>query len=78
MLPGQCDRGKGNQLKTLMEGRTNFVIAHRLSTILDADVILVMNHGQIIEKGTHKELLEKNGFYAELYNSQFTASQAAV
>lgn len=65
-------------MKTLMEGRTNFVIAHRLSTILDADVILVMNHGQIIEKGTHKELLEKNGFYAELYNSQFTASQAAV
>jgi ATP-binding cassette subfamily B multidrug efflux pump len=61
-----------------MEGRTNFVIAHRLSTILDADVILVMNHGQIIEKGTHKELLEKNGFYAELYNSQFTASQATV
>jgi ATP-binding cassette subfamily B protein len=49
------------------------VIAHRLSTIRDADMILVMNHGTIIEKGTHQELLEQNGFYADLYNSQFTA-----
>ncbi len=57
----------------LMKGRTSFVIAHRLSTIRDADLILVMNHGTIIEKGTHKELLEQNGFYADLYNSQFTA-----
>ncbi len=57
----------------LMKGRTSFVIAHRLSTIRDADLILVMNHGTIIEKGTHKELLAKNGFYADLYNSQFTA-----
>ncbi len=56
----------------LMKGRTNFVIAHRLSTIRDADLILVMNHGTIIEKGTHEELLAKNGFYADLYNSQFT------
>ncbi|HEY7413879.1 MAG TPA: ABC transporter ATP-binding protein, partial [Ktedonobacteraceae bacterium] len=56
----------------LMKGRTSFVIAHRLSTIRDADLILVMNHGTIIEKGTHEELLEKNGFYADLYNSQFT------
>ena len=56
----------------LMRGRTSFVIAHRLSTIRDADLILVMNHGTIIEKGTHIELLEKNGFYADLYNSQFT------
>jgi len=56
----------------LMKGRTNFVIAHRLSTIRDADLILVMNHGTIIEKGTHKELLAQNGFYADLYNSQFT------
>ena len=54
-----------------MRGRTNFVIAHRLSTIRDADVILVMNQGRIIETGTHTELLEKNGFYADLYNSQF-------
>jgi ATP-binding cassette subfamily B multidrug efflux pump len=57
----------------LMKGRTSFVIAHRLSTIRDADMILVMNHGTIIEKGTHKDLLEQNGFYADLYNSQFTA-----
>ena len=56
----------------LMKGRTNFVIAHRLSTIRDADLILVMNHGTIVEKGTHEELLAQNGFYAELYNSQFT------
>jgi len=56
----------------LMEGRTSFVIAHRLSTIRDADLILVMNEGRIIEKGTHNELLAKGGFYAELYNSQFT------
>ncbi len=56
----------------LMKGRTSFVIAHRLSTIRDADLILVMNHGTIIEKGTHTELLAKNGFYADLYNSQFS------
>jgi len=56
----------------LMKGRTSFVIAHRLSTIRDADLILVMNHGTIIEKGTHEGLLVKNGFYADLYNSQFT------
>jgi ATP-binding cassette subfamily B protein len=56
----------------LMKGRTSFVIAHRLSTIRDADLILVMNHGTIIEKGTHNELLEQNGFYADLYNSQFS------
>src|SRR5215472_3760443 len=55
----------------LMKGRTSFVIAHRLSTIRDAELILVMNHGSIIEQGTHKELLEQNGFYADLYNSQF-------
>lgn len=59
-------------MNRLMKGRTSFVIAHRLSTIKDADLILVMNHGSVIEQGTHKELLEKNGFYAELYNSQFT------
>ncbi len=59
-------------MSELMKGRTSFVIAHRLSTIRDADLILVMNHGSIIEQGTHEELLAKNGFYADLYNSQFT------
>lgn len=58
-------------MNNLMKGRTSFVIAHRLSTIKDAELILVMNHGSIIEMGNHKKLLEKNGFYAELYNSQF-------
>ncbi len=55
----------------LMRDRTSFVIAHRLSTIVDADIILVVNHGTIVEQGTHRELLEKNGFYAEIYNSQY-------
>ncbi len=58
-------------MNNLMEGRTSFVIAHRLSTIKDADVILVMKDGDIIEQGSHQELLEREGFYAELYNSQF-------
>jgi ATP-binding cassette, subfamily B, multidrug efflux pump len=59
-------------MSELMKGRTSFVIAHRLSTIRDAELILVMNHGTIIEKGTHEELLAAKGFYADLYNSQFT------
>ena len=54
-----------------MKGRTSFVIAHRLSTIKDADLILVLKDGDIIEQGNHEELIAKNGFYAELYNSQF-------
>jgi len=58
-------------LRDIMKGRTNFVIAHRLSTIKNADVIFVMNEGKIIEIGTHKELLEKGGFYSQLYRSQF-------
>jgi ATP-binding cassette subfamily B multidrug efflux pump len=60
----------------LMEGRTSFVIAHRMSTILDADRILVINDGEIVEQGTHAELMARGGFYAELYNSQFVASTA--
>jgi ATP-binding cassette subfamily B protein len=57
---------------TLMEGRTSFVVAHRLSTIRDADLILVMNHGTIIEQGTHETLIKENGFYKKLYESQFS------
>lgn len=59
----------------MMQGRTSFIIAHRLSTIVDADIILVMRDGHIIEQGNHRELLAKNGFYAELYNSQFALSE---
>ena len=59
----------------IMEGRTHFVVAHRLSTIEEADTIIVMNKGKIIEQGTHKELLEEKGFYAELYNSQFAKEE---
>ena len=58
-------------MDNLMKGRTSFIIAHRLSTIKNADLILVMNHGDIVEQGTHEDLLAKGGFYAELYNSQF-------
>lgn len=61
-------------MDNLMKGRTSFIIAHRLSTIRDADLILVMKDGDIVEQGNHQELLEKNGFYAELYNSQFEMS----
>ena len=55
----------------MMKGRTSFIVAHRLSTIREADIILVMRDGNIVEQGKHEELLEKNGFYAKLYNSQF-------
>jgi ATP-binding cassette subfamily B protein len=60
-----------NAMLNLMKNRTSFIIAHRLSTIRDADLILVMNHGDIVEQGTHLELLDNDGFYADLYNSQF-------
>ena len=60
----------------LMEGRTSFVIAHRLSTIRNADLILVMKDGNIIEQGNHEELMAQGGFYADFYNSQFTEDEA--
>ena len=62
-------------MDNLMKGRTSFIIAHRLSTIKNADLILVMNHGDIVEQGKHEELLAKNGFYADLYNSQFEVEE---
>ena len=62
-------------MDNLMNGRTSFIIAHRLSTIKNADLILVMNNGDIVEQGTHEELLEKGGFYSDLYNSQFEESE---
>lgn len=63
-------------MDNLMRGRTSFVIAHRLSTIRDADLILVMKDGDIIEQGTHEELLAAKGFYENLYNSQFEKAEA--
>jgi ATP-binding cassette subfamily B multidrug efflux pump len=62
-------------MDNLMQGRTSFIIAHRLSTIRDADMILVMDDGDIVEQGKHEELLARNGFYAELYNSQFEGKE---
>jgi len=64
-------------MSNLMKNRTSFIIAHRLSTIRDADLILVMDHGDIVEQGVHKELLEKGGFYASLYNSQFESTRVS-
>ena len=64
-------------MDNLMKGRTSFIIAHRLSTIKNADLILVMDHGDIVEQGTHEELLERGGFYSDLYNSQFEVEEEA-
>ena len=61
-----------NAFAKMMEGRTSFIVAHRLSTIKEADVILVMKDGNIIEQGTHQQHLDQNGFYAKLYNAQFS------
>ena len=66
-----------NAMDNLMKGRTSFVIAHRLSTIKDADIILVMKEGDIVEQGNHEELLAKGGFYADLYNSQYEEAEAS-
>lgn len=63
-------------MNRLLENRTSFVVAHRLSTIRDADNIIVMNHGSTVETGNHDTLMEKNGFYAKLYNSQFSEEAA--
>ena len=62
----------------LTKGRTSFIIAHRLSTIKNADLILVMKDGNIVEQGNHNDLLEQNGFYAELYNSQFQNAEVEM
>ena len=62
-------------MDNLMKNRTSFIIAHRLSTIRNADLILVMNNGDIVEQGTHNELLARNGFYASMYNSQFETAE---
>jgi ATP-binding cassette subfamily B protein len=63
-------------MERLLQNRTSFVVAHRLSTIRDADNIIVMNHGSIVETGNHDTLMAKQGFYADLYNSQFSGSVA--
>ena len=65
-------------LQALLKGRTSFIIAHRLSTIRNADLILCMKDGDIVEQGTHEELLAKNGFYANLYNSQFEHAEESA
>jgi ATP-binding cassette subfamily B multidrug efflux pump len=63
-------------MDALMKGRTSFIIAHRLSTIRNADLILVIREGDIVEQGSHEELMARNGFYADMYNSQFERVEA--
>jgi ATP-binding cassette subfamily B protein len=60
-----------NAFAFMMKGRTSFIVAHRLSTVKEADIILVMNNGRIVEKGDHSTLLQKGGFYSQMWNSQF-------
>ena len=64
-----------NAFNDLMKGRTSFIVAHRLSTIRNADQIIVMNDGKIVEQGNHEQLLKRKGFYAKLYNSQFAPTE---
>ena len=72
----QTERIIQNAMKVLQEGRTTFIIAHRLSTILHADLILVLDKGQIVERGDHQSLLELDGFYADFYNKQTQMAQS--
>ena len=67
----RTERKISDAFEKLMQGRTTFIVAHRLSTIVNADTILVMQSGRVVEQGTHKQLLQKGGAYAELYNGQF-------
>ncbi|MEC8467931.1 MAG: ATP-binding cassette domain-containing protein, partial [Pseudomonadota bacterium] len=69
-LDTQSEKSIQDALNILMRGRTSLIVAHRLSTTQDADIIHVLDHGQVVETGTHKELLEKDGFYANLYKMQ--------
>lgn len=71
----RTEKALQDAMNNIMKGRTSFVIAHRLSTIKNAKIIIVMNHGHIVEQGNHKELLEKGGFYADLYNAQFMGNK---
>ena len=72
----RLERRLQSAMDKVMKDRTSFVIAHRLSTIVNADKILVMEHGNIVEQGTHQELLELNGVYARLYNAQFLSKSS--